>query len=368
MLNSTPMPYDNLGKALMRDLRRTNQSSLAKSIGVSQSTVSQWLKGKKRPQPVYLIELAHRFDLDLNEYAVLADYDSEQLHELYFRRYRSPIDPEFMSVYAYSVYSVRIAGQPQLCIQMADDLETLLDRRPGTKHGKEIQKIRARVLSEKAIAIRETCSTNEVLSRIKPISQALLEIGERYDDLSIVGLSHACLVDAYYIYKLKREAINQAYQGIAALKNSKNPEDIDNRLLMMRTLLVCLSLLHEKETFEKEAAKAIGYVDRGEFTHAEVVCTLLEGIATSQGNLRISGALDTLDLAWQYYGQAKRETNSLLSFRFIQLARSGLQSAHNLGTKDTSEFETRVLEGLRLAQEHGYKRYTDQLNTLCKTI
>jgi len=300
------------------------------------------------------------------DYAILADEEPDRLIELYRHLFYTSVDLDFLKAYQQNVYKSRIASSPRVAIDLAEDFEQFIKRKSSWKYIDEIEKIQAHILSEKAIAIREVCAKNEVIARVKPLADKMFEIGEKHGDYSIIGLAHACLTDAYYIYGMRRDAIDEAYKGVKILSDSKEVKDLDNRLLMTRTLLVCLSLVDERETFIEESAEAMKLIKSGQFAQAEVVCTLLEGMSTGQGNLKMNQSLDTLELAWAYYNQALRENADTPQFRYIQLGRGGLQSALKLGTDDIKEFKAKAVQARYFAQENGYARYIEQLDLLCK--
>lgn len=359
-------PFEALGRELTHHLGQTSQSLIAKRLGISQAAVHQWLTGKKKPLRIFLVSLAHHFDIDLVTCSRLAGYDPTEITELYHDQFISSLDLELLKLNQQSVYQARIKGEPKFATELADTIEVVIQKKTMMKSVPEVEKILAHILSEKAIAIREICAKQEVINRVKPLATKIIQIGEKYEDCSILGLAHACLADAYYIFGMRREAIKEAREGVNILSESKRPEDLDNRLLMMRTLLICLSLIKDKENFIKESALAMRLIRGGQFVHPEVACTLLEGMGTGQGNLGLQQALATIDLAWTYYDKTRKENNDSPAFRFIQLGRGGLQSASNLGTKDLIMFEEKAIQALRLAEQHGYTRYIDQLNDLCK--
>lgn len=124
---------------------------------------------------------------------------------------------------------------------------------------------------------------------------------------------------------------------------------------------------HREDDFKRAATHAMKRVQNGQFIHSEVVCTLLEGVSTGQGILRLKEAPETLDKARDFLYQTQKDQVQHPTFRFIQIARSGLQSALHLGI-DTSPYIKEAEEALRLAQMHKYLRYVDQLNTLLKKV
>jgi transcriptional regulator with XRE-family HTH domain len=357
-------PYAALGAILSKAIGRQgkSQSWVAELCDVSQAAVSQWLSGDKKPTTSHLADLARWFSLDPDELAKAAGYDSQRVIKLCTNRSVSFLDLEHFRLDVKHIYAARVSGDPQLTIEMANDVDYLIRGKKkelvGSSFYSEVQTIHARVLSEKAIAIREICSSDEVLNYVAPIALEIQRIGELHGDDNIFTLGSSCLTDAHYIHKSRRDAIKHARYALTL------STDLDNRLLLIRTLLMCLALSNDKDEFEHVSRNAMKLVHEGQYLHAEVVCTLLEGMSTGQGILGIKDTFDSLEQARIFHRLAQEENAHLPAFRYIQLGRSGLQSAQYLQTKDTNEFEKYALEALNIARERGYQRYIDQLLAL----
>ncbi len=65
---------NDLGQTIARRLRDLylSQADLARLVGVSQQTVSKWVKGEARPRPERLADLADAVDVPARELALLA--------------------------------------------------------------------------------------------------------------------------------------------------------------------------------------------------------------------------------------------------------------------------------------------------------
>lgn len=360
-------PYKQLGDTLLHMIGNQRQSWVADLLGVSQEAVSQWCSGKKKPSLFYLVELAYQFGAEPDNLAQLAGYDPETARQLYAQRFVSFFDLEYLESQKEYIYQARIGGNPQLAQDMADAFFSLINRKRGqiadTKFFPEIEKIQARVWVEQAIAFRETCQTSHVDQALQ-FAHGIKTIGQQYGDYEIIALGHACATDTHYISKRWRNAIHEANQG-KKLYEGGQEKDFDNILLMLRTEVMSHALLHQTDEFKHAAAKAAKRVQNGQFIHTEVVCTLFEGISTGQGILRLKDAPETLGKARDFLSQTQKEHTQKPTFRYIQIARSGLQSALHLGM-DTSSYVKEAEEACKLAQEHKYLRYVDQLNTLLR--
>lgn len=362
-----PVPYKQLGDTLLRMISNQKQTWVADLLGVSQEAVSQWCSGQKKPSLFYLVELAYHFGEEPSALAQLAGYDPETARQLSAHRFVSFFDMEYLESQEQHIYQARIGGNPELAQAMADAFFSLVSRKRGqiadAKFFPEIEKIQARVLVENAIAFRETCQTKQVHDTLK-FADGIKTIGEKYADYDIIALGNACATDTYYISKRWQSAIAQAQEG-RKLYDGAQEKNFDNILLMLRTEIMCRALLHQENEFKQTAAQAMKRVYNKQFTQPEVVCTLLEGISTGQGILHMKEAPETLEKARDYFDQAQKEHAQKPAFRFIQIARSGLQSAQHLKI-DTSPYVKEAEEALRIAQEHHYLRYIDQLNALLK--
>lgn len=362
-----PVPYKQLGDTLLRMISNRKQTWVADLLGVSQEAVSQWCSGKKQPSLFYLVELAYQFGEEPGALAQMAGYDPQVARQLYAQRFVSFFDLEYLENQAQYIYLARINGNPQLAQEMAEAFSALINRKGGQiAHAKffpEIEKIQAHVWAEQAIAFRETCQTNQVDRALK-FANDIKNIGQKYADYEIIAKGNACATDTHYISKRWRNAINEAHEG-RKLYDSGQEKDFDNILLMLRTEVMSHALLQQENEFKRVAAKAIKRVQNGQFIHAEVVCTLLEGVSTGQGILHLKDAPETLDKARDFLDQTQKEQTQQPTFRRIQIARSGLQSALHLRI-DTSPYVKEAEEACWLAQEHKYLRYVDQLNTLLK--
>lgn len=360
-------PYKQLGDTILRIIGNKTQTWVASLIGVSQVAVSQWCSGQKKPSLFYLVELAYQFGEEPSALAQLAGYDAETARQLYAQRFVSFFDLEYLESQAKHIYQARISGNPQLAQDIADAFSSLLNRKrdqiADAKFFPEIEKIQARVLVEQAIAFRETCQTDQVHHALR-FAGSIKTIGQKYADFDIIALGNACATDTYYINKRWRSAIDEAHEG-RKLYDGGQEKDFDNILLMLRTQVMCHALLHQEKEFKTAAAEAMKRVRNGQFMQAEAVCTLLEGISTGQGILKIKDAPETLDKARDFFHQTQKEYAQKPAFRFIQIARSGLQSAQHLMI-DTTPFLKEAEEALKLAQELKYLRYIDQLNALLK--
>ena len=60
------MKYIETIKQLMQE-RNLTQQKLANELGVNQTTVGQWLRGKKKPSYDNILALYEKFDLQPNE-------------------------------------------------------------------------------------------------------------------------------------------------------------------------------------------------------------------------------------------------------------------------------------------------------------
>ena len=61
------MPYIEIIKQIMLE-RGLSQGALAKLIGVNQTTVSQWLLGKKKPGYDSIQMLCEKFEIEPNDF------------------------------------------------------------------------------------------------------------------------------------------------------------------------------------------------------------------------------------------------------------------------------------------------------------
>jgi transcriptional regulator with XRE-family HTH domain len=363
------VPYKQLGDALLRMIGNKTQSWVAGLLGVTQEAVSLWCSGKKQPSLFYLIELAYQFNEEPGVLAQLAGYDPQMARQLYAQRFVSFFDLEYLKSQEKYIYQARIGGNPQLAQEMAEAFSALINRKGNQiAHAKffpEIEKIQARIWVEQAIAFRETCQANQVDQALK-FANGIKTIGQKYGDYEIIALGNACATDTHYISKRWRNAIYEASEG-KKLYDGGQEKDFDNILLMLRTEIMSHALLSQVDEFKRAATKAIKRVQHRQFIHTEVVCTLLEGVSTGQGILRLKDAPETLDKARDFLSQTQKEHTQKPTFRYIQIARSGLQSALHLGM-DTGPYVKVAEEALRLAQGHKYLRYVDQLNTLLRKV
>lgn len=373
-----PRPFEKLGNQLTCNLVRHGQSQIAEWLGISQPAVSDWFEGKKRPTLYHLVELVLRFDLDLDEYAKLAGYDVERARALYAQHFLTSFNLESLILHQEYIYKTRIAGRPHLAIEHADDILALilklLERsKSALKYLNDVHKIRVRILSEKAIAILETCKWYEAVERVQPLTVQMYAIGNSNADASMIAIAESCLSDAFYINRNRVSAIRYAHFGLATLDSlgsSMSGEYLDNRLLIHRTLMVSLALQQEKSgfkdvsEFQKISKSAMKLVDNYEYTNVEAAIAVLEGMSTAQGILKMGATFDTLEKAWNLYNHEQQPNQDKPIFRFIQLSRSGLQSAHHLKIRDTDVLEIDAQAALIPAKEQRYFRYIEQLNAL----
>jgi hypothetical protein len=88
-----------------------------------------------------------------------------------------------------------------------------------------------------------------------------------------------------------------------------------------------------------------------------------EGLGRGQGILNLPTAFEMLERGWQTYHKLIKKRENM-PIRYVQLARSELEVAQHLQPRDKQWLEERAKEGLRLANEYGYPRYTEQIERL----
>lgn len=262
----------------------------------------------------------------------------------------------------YWIHRVRIGGQPRLAMEQAEEMATLLRQKIDSKFRligglKPLLNRLAHLLFEQLIAFYEIAPPGQIWSFAKLKIKEMRDIARTCDDEELHSLAEYGLGMAYYLLgdPLRSvQALDQAWIG--ALTN-------DDRLKILRTKALDWAYLKEQQHFKEMAVKAENLIQDGNFSDLHFVCMAYEGLGRGQGILNLPTAFEMLERGWQTYHKLIKKRENM-PIRYVQLARSELEVAQHLQPRDKQWLEERAKEGLRLANEYGYPRYTEQIERL----
>lgn len=263
--------------------------------------------------------------------------------------------------YAGHIYSLRVAGQPQLASTMAAVLVArtaqAADEAGSTPVREAFLRVRAKALIEQGTLALETAPRAEVLPCVKPVAAGLHAIAHELRDADMMAAAHMTLAGAYNIGK--RYEFGRVFYARALA----TAQGVDLQLRILRGLAIAATYLHNRDEIVAVRARVQALIDAGQFTSLEQVCETLEGVGRAQGLVGLKGASQWFEAAEQLL-----HTLEFPPLRRLQVVTSKLEVLQRLDPAATGEIERMGQTGIQLADQHGYARHRAHIVEILKKV
>lgn len=257
--------------------------------------------------------------------------------------------------YQARIYAVRLAGQPELAISMADFVFTQADQAAQhtylPHYADAMQRICLAALVQKGTALLELSVAGTSVHRVRPVVTQIAAMAARLKHAEYAGLAHAMLAGAYNIDKrygrglaLVCDALGQAATGPSL--------SADLRLRIVRTGVVAALYLDKPAVVSDLARTAHQLIEAGRFTQREQVCETQEAIARAHGIMDLGGAPEWFDAA-----EDSLAAIGLLPLRHLRLLQSKLEVLCARQPAALCEIERLGRDAIWLAERYGYPRH-----------
>lgn len=255
----------------------------------------------------------------------------------------------------------RLAGNPHLASELTDILlqETKMVI-PNAAYSKQTAKFfdyYARLLLEAYYNKSVFIPRKKMLIHQLPLIQEIKELAKNTKRRDHIGLYYFTKGGAYYDQEQYDLSLPEIKSSLGFIKWPS--------VKLEATRQKILSLAHLNLTNEFDSSLD----GLEELTHAKKVklgdeLALMDGVGRAQGLLKRTEAIDTLSKVEKIYFDDKCQE----IYRLIQLIRSQMEVANRIQPKDKNYFEKIGNRGLKLANQHGYKRYATKLKEMLNSV
>jgi len=243
------------------------------------------------------------------------------------------------------VSEFRLKGDPHLAAELTD----LLLGEVRKNLGKSTYDYYGRLLLEAYFNGSVFLPHQQIVARQQPLIKEIKTLAEITKRKDFLGLYHFAKGGAYYDqakYDLSLPEIEEAQKYI---KWSNVKYEIARQKILNLAQLKLVSRFN----------RACDSLNQN-----EKPASLLDGIGRAQGLLKMPQAFRTLDDVEKIYHRNKDHD----VYRLIQLTRSRMEVIRSLEPNDKNHFEKLGKEGLKLATQHGYKRYAAKIREMLNSI
>jgi DNA-binding CsgD family transcriptional regulator len=259
---------------------------------------------------------------------------------------------EICSDYQLRIRQLRINGQPQIAISMADFLIKKTSAAASKAHSASYRQvflqIAAQALVEQGTAHLETAPRSKVVEYIKPLTTTLKSIGKEIHDKNSIALANLLLAGAHNIqkrYEMGRKLYLKAYDQTT---------DVDMKLRILRGVSIASTYLHDQTGVRQVMPIAKQLINEGHFSRLDQVCETCEGIGRGQGLLGSAEAFTWFDTAEQILHSLNHPP-----LRTIQLLVSKQEVLMHIERTAVGEIESLGKQVIELADRHGYYRHKE---------
>ena len=359
--------YPELGDILSRALGARSQSEMAELCGVSQSIVSQWLSGTRRPRKNLLVSLAYHLPLDPRELAVAALYSPSEILDLYESHLveGGPAFDDLLESEREKVGWIRqswIRGNARLAAEhvnlLSQKLRNRLEKYSSPKRRDRILELRSEVLREQVIIVSLCLPRGQAKQTIHLLTKELEVITEALPDNNVV-LGSYCFGEAsvYYVGGLYSHSKNSYIQALEYLNDDYYLPEV------ARAVATSSAYLGDRGSFNRAADKVRSIIDGGNLS-SSTICHLQEGLAYGQAVLKLPEAIEMVEKADDTLKEAEAKGEGSSAIRRIQISRTNMEAMSSMGSKGNED--TRILEevgnnAIALCKEYGFGRYVSDI-------
>lgn len=357
-----------------------SQDKIGKHISLSQPQIARIEQGLHLPRDYNTLEkYAEALRLDSSErhelfrlagYVINVTTENEQDQAVKRGREEDSASSKEWLLNVYKDYTKRIkqvavSGDPYFAIEMtsfiSDELRKVTSTSLFLRSRGQFLPILAQVLFQRAHLYTEISMSDDIQIATEPVIAELRSVAKDIQDNSFVGYPN--LIQGYVMYH-RRNYVGSIQVLMEAMDTVS---DLDNRLEALRALALDWAYLHDKNRYKEVEIKVRRLIEYGKFSDLEQVCETLEGLGRARGLLNLPLAFETLAEGRQYYAKLNTQ-NTIAPLRDIQLIRSQLEVIKQVSPSDTQLLETIGNEGLKLAQQHGYRRHAMQIKTILERV
>ena len=259
---------------------------------------------------------------------------------------------EVYADYQGRLAQLRLNGQPQLAISMADFLvqktsETARQAHSATYRQRFLQ-IATQALIEQCTATLEIAPRQQIVAQVRPLVTMLKRFGKEIGEEKSIAMANVVLAGAYNIQK--RYEKGRAYYREAYGQT----KDVDMKLRILRGITIASTYLHDAEGVREILPLAKHLIEEGNFARLEQVGETCEGLGRGQGLLGSSEAFTWFDTSERIL-----HTLNHPPLRTIQLLTSKQEVTMHLEPTALSAIEKLGQQAIALADRHGYARHQE---------
>lgn len=357
------LTYPDLRNLLLSKSNSTSQKSIADECGVSQATVSYWLSGKRRPRKSHLIRLSKLLNISPYELAKASGYNTKEVDQLLSSDITSSSDLDFAKFNLGNISKIRIAGEHQLALTMANQLQNWIDSKLShsglSKTNNELLKLKAWCLVELINIHNQIMLPNQFIAFAKSVIQEIQEIANKISDAELFWVADFLEADAWYLMNRYEESIIKTAASLDYI------ESVDHRLRALRTLALDYAYLGEQFRFRTIANEIEELINSGNFKTPSIAIIACEGVTRSKAILGILDSTTELDKAWELYEEYIPTRSPLLE---VGIKRSLLESLCKIEPSNISEIQKLGDEIISVANQFSYPRYTSKVKDIFSKI
>jgi transcriptional regulator with XRE-family HTH domain len=355
-------PYLYFGQVLKKLLisRRMTQRNLAAALGVYESSVSEWKKGKKRPEIAHLARLILLLHADVEILAPLVGYDPNLIREVTdgMRTAHSPWETlqelQTQLDYARDFYDL---GAPSKTLSLLARIEQWLKQRmPNVRNGerKETQRLITHVSIARMEANLAIIGSGQAVTHIMPDYRLTTTLASEIKSPREEIIAATWLADAYYVDRAWKRAVIH----LEHLVNDRQAKLFLPRNLF-HTLMVSHSYLGNQGEFLHLEALTLDFIQHGRFATDGDAAELYQSMGRARAQLRLPLALERISVAKQLAGQ--------MPLRCVQALRSELIALSLMPDADREYTRAIAQQGLNVARRR-FPRHELTIRRLAKSL
>lgn len=359
--------YPRLGEILSRSVGSRSQQEVADWCGVSQASVSNWLSGFKRPQPLPLAHLASMLNLPPDTLAEAASYDPQEVarlcENLRLTDYSSLLD--FAQDMAFTVHRARSAGNPRLAIDQAEAISRHVRRTLTSlsepKYREPYLNLLARLLVERGRVCDESLPAGQAIAPMQGVVEELYAIADELQDEQSLGFAYTTLGAINYLLDRHETSCRYHLNALPLLSEPFWRADV------ARAAAVASGQSKHAREMRSIENRIEDIIQREQNIDSSTITYMLEGLGRGQSLLGLPKSLQTLKRAEEIHekGLATKNEEPL---RELQLIRSQTYALAQVQRSDLRLIEDLGKKAIVLAKAHGYQRYVNDLERFLRSV
>lgn len=362
-----------------------NQADIARAFHVSESTVSQWIKGIQRPAPPKMGMLAAYLELDFEYVTEFAQYNEDEF-DRFERAYHQALyewksahwdteDAKHQLTNSKNLFWVKPQFLLDTCTFWIPTLENNLRaiKSNGGKEAKRSQKRVALTLGEFYLA--RMLAESGLLPPDKIVESSLItfrylnHMSELFGDDATQMSARAkyFLADAYYTgRKFNPQALMHARQNLTEAEQYSPLFELHPTAIRTRILICAYS--GDRQAFLTVEKLARNYLENGTIAGYENTHTILEALGRAHALLGLPDMQAYFDRTEAQYHDMVNQTALGKPLLLVQHLRSRAEALLKNPPVDFDYVQSLLKRGIDLAEKHGYHRHRIELLRLQKSF